>query len=272
MSTKRLNSSSNITSQLKHSVLFAVVMICCINGSMQGCNGQTVSTSNVRIVKSYVHDAKAFTQGLIVDQGRLLEGTGRNGESELRLVELDTGKVLDRKILDRRVFGEGIAVANGELFQISWRNKIAFIYDAKTLEYKRRARYSGEGWGLTFDGKHLIMSDGSSVLRFYDPETFKLAKRVSVLQDRRRVSDLNELEFVEGEVWANIWHTDHIARIDPESGQVTGWIDISNLKPSTLRYNREAVANGIAYDAQTKKLYMTGKNWPVLYEVELISR
>ncbi len=225
-----------------------------------------------RVIAEYPHDANSFTQGLIIYQGVMFEGTGQHGKSQLRQIDLKTGRVLKSIALPERFFGEGITIAGGELFQLTWKNRICFIYDPKTLELKRTVRYPGQGWGLTYDGKSLIMSDGSSTLRFYDPKTFRLQKRIAVKQRNKPVKNLNELEYINGEVWANIWYEDKIIRIDPENGNIIAQIDLKGLKPAALRFNREAVYNGIAFDSQTEKLYVTGKNWPKLFEIEIISR
>jgi glutaminyl-peptide cyclotransferase len=225
---------------------------------------------SVRVIAEYPHDPQAFTQGLIYYQGHLLEGTGHYGKSRLRRVEIKTGRVLTEVTLPRKYFGEGIAIANGELFQLTWKNRIGFVYDPDTLEYQRSVRFAGEGWGLTFDGEHLVISDGSATLRFVDPQTFQVRRRITVREGRKLINHLNELEFVEGEIWANIWYEERIARIDPQDGRLLGWINLKGLKPASLRWDKEAVHNGIAYDPDTGRLFLTGKNWPVLYEVEVI--
>ena len=229
-----------------------------------------VNQYTYRVVAEYPHDPNSFTQGLLIHNGDLLEGTGQYGESRLMRVDLKTGKPLQQVDLHRQYFGEGIAVAEGELFQLTWQNRVGLVYDPKTFELKRTVRYLGEGWGLTYDGESLIMSDGSSTLRFFDPATFTLKRRLNVQQGNRAIKNLNELEYVEGEIWANIWYESSIARIDPKTGQVTGWIQLEGLKPRSVRFNREAVYNGIAYDAKTKQVYVTGKNWPTLYEIEVL--
>jgi glutamine cyclotransferase len=181
---------------------------------------------------------------------------------------LETGRVIQSQALDRDLFGEGIASANGRIHQLTWRNKVALVYESKNLQLLGRLPYSGEGWGLTYDGTHLIMSDGSATLRFLDPRTFRVVRRLLVRSQGRLVSQLNELEYVQGEVFANIWYKDYIARIDPRTGEVTGWIDLRNLWAE--RTDRERVLNGIAYDAAKDRLFVTGKNWPNLYEIRLV--
>jgi glutamine cyclotransferase len=225
---------------------------------------------DVEVVQSYPHDTRAYTQGLVYDRGELYEGTGKYGESTLRRVELSTGRVLQSVELSRDVFGEGITVWGGEVIQLTWRNQFGIVYDKSTLEERRRFRYAGEGWGLTHDGIHLIMSDGSSTLRFLDPKTFRVVRQLLVRSGGRRVANLNELEYVQGEILANIWYKNYIARISPSSGEVLGWIDLQTLVPPRL--DRDSVANGIAYDAENDRLFVTGKNWPHLFEIRLVPR
>lgn len=224
---------------------------------------------SVEIVQAYPHDPLAYTQGLAFDGGVLLEGTGKYGESTLRRVELQSGRVLQSVRLPNNAFGEGITVWGGEVFQLTWRNQYGIVYDKSTLRELRRVRYNGEGWGLTNDGTHLIMSDGSSTLRFLDPKTFRVVRQLMVRNGGRRVANLNELEYVRGEILANIWYKDYLARISPASGEVLGWIDLNTLVPEGL--DRESVANGIAYDAETDRLFVTGKNWPQLFEIRLVA-
>jgi glutamine cyclotransferase len=223
------------------------------------------------VVRSYPHDREAFTQGLIVRGGALYEGTGLNGRSGIRKVELETGRVLQIQPLDADYFGEGITEWKGALIQLTWRSEIAFVYDLPTFRRTGSFSYRGEGWGITHDGRRLIMSDGSAQLRFLDPETFKETGRVTVRDANGPVSELNELEFVKGEVFANVWQTDRIARIAPATGRVTGWIDLANLLPASERVP-DAVLNGIAYDAGADRLFVTGKLWPRLFEITLVPR
>lgn len=219
------------------------------------------------VVNTFPHDPRAYCQGLVIDQGILYEGTGKYGESTLRRVELDTGRVLQSVSLPRRYFGEGITIMGDKIYQLTWKSHVGFVYDKKTLNAIDRFRIVGEGWGLTHDGTHLIMSDGSSTLRFLDPQTFAVKRRLLVQSQGRRVPKLNELEYVNGEILANVWYEDYIVRIDPVSGKVVGWIDLRNLLPG--RRDREAVLNGIAYDADKDRLFVTGKNWPKLFEIRV---
>lgn len=222
-----------------------------------------------RVVASFPHDPHAFTQGLVSVDGQVFEGTGHYGESSLRRVDLATGRVEQEIRLPSHLFGEGLTVWQDRLVQLTWREGLGLIYDRDSLTLMETFTYSGEGWGLTHDGRHWIMSDGSSELRFLDPDTHRVVHRLSVRDGVRAIDNLNELEWVEGEIWANIWHSDRIVRIDPVSGRVAGWIDLGGLCPATERPHREAVLNGIAYDAKTRRLFVTGKDWPRLYEIEI---
>jgi glutaminyl-peptide cyclotransferase len=222
-----------------------------------------------RIVKAYPHDPEAYTQGLIYRDGFLYESTGRNGQSTLRKVKLETGEVVQQQRLDPKYFAEGIADWNGRLIQLTWQSNLGFVYDAATFRLENTFRYMGEGWGLTHDGKRLIMSDGSDTLRFLDATTFQQRGRLSVRDGSVSIRNLNELEYIGGEVYANIWHSDRIARISPESGRIVGWIDLTGLLPKVYQLEPEAVLNGIAYDAAGDRLFVTGKLWPKLFEITL---
>lgn len=224
------------------------------------------------VVRVYPHDPEAYCQGLAFADGVLYEGTGEYGASSLRKVELASGKVLQRVDLDSRYFGEGIAVWKEQIHQLTWRNQIGIVYDKQSLAELKRFRYTGQGWGLTHDGRHLIMSDGSPTLQFLDPQTFRVVRRLTVQSQGQRIRDLNELEFVEGQILANVWHKDQIACISPRTGYVTAWIDLTGLLPRSERRDQESVLNGIAYDAAAKRLFVTGKNWPKLFEIRLKPR
>jgi len=219
-----------------------------------------------KVVHSYPHDPDAFTQGLFFHDGFLFEGTGLRGRSSIRKVEIETGRVVQAVELPGEVFGEGITQWGDRIIGLTWTEQTAFVLDLKSFKLWRKFNYPGEGWGITHNEHELIMSDGSPELRFLDPLTFKELRRVRVTADGRPVDQLNELEWVEGQVFANIWQTDRIARIDPKTGRVLGWIDLSGL---LRRSGSDDVLNGIAYDAAKKRLFVTGKLWPRLFEIQL---
>ena len=218
------------------------------------------------VIRSYPHDATAFTQGFAFERGLLYESTGRYGHSILTVRELKTGRVLRQHNLSKTKFGEGIALVGDEIFQLTWREHQVFVYDKASLRLKRTLPYAWEGWGLTYDGRHLIASDGSARLRFLDPGTLKEVRHIEVSEGENVVDHLNELEYVKGEVLANRYGSDRIARISPQTGQVIAWIELSHLFPQP-RVSSEAVLNGIAYDAGRDRLIVTGKLWPKLFEL-----
>ena len=224
-----------------------------------------------KVQRVYPHDANAFTQGLQYADGVLYEGTGLNGRSSIRKVKLETGDVLQKRDLSAQYFGEGITVWKTELIQLTWQSGVAFVYDRDTFQEKRRFTYPGEGWGLTHDGTNLIMSDGSDRLRVLDPATFAERRRIQVMAGTTPVRNLNELEYVNGEVFANIWTTDFIARISPDTGQVLGYIDLNGLLTANERPS-DGVLNGIAYDRERDRLFVTGKLWPKLFEIKVTAR
>ena len=221
------------------------------------------------VVRTFPHDPTAFTQGLVIRDGELIESTGRN-PSSVRRVRLEDGVVLQKRDLDPEYFGEGLTEIDGRVITLTWNNGVGFVWNAADLSQTSRFTYAGEGWGLTHDGSRLILSDGSAALRFLDPETFAETGRVAVTLNGRPVRQLNELEWIDGEVWANVWQTNYILRIDPASGHVVGIIDLSGLLPAgTIKDPNDDVLNGIAWDAATRRLFVTGKNWPSLFEIRL---
>jgi glutaminyl-peptide cyclotransferase len=222
-----------------------------------------------RVVASYPHDPSAFTQGLIFIDGKLYESTGHYGRSTLRRVDLETGRVEQDIRLAPNLFGEGLMYWRGRLVQLTWRERLGIIYDAKTFERLETFRYQGEGWGLTHDERHWIMSDGTDELRFLDPETRNVVRRLKVRAGKRPMHRLNELEYIDGAIWANIWRSDQLVRISPISGEVTAVLDLTALYPANERVSPEAVMNGIAHDAATNRLFVTGKYWPRLYEIQV---
>jgi glutaminyl-peptide cyclotransferase len=224
------------------------------------------------VKNTYPHDPQAFTQGLFIKDGQLYESTGQKGQSSMRKVDLKTGKVLQKKALADEYFGEGSTPVGDTIVNLTWQSNVGFIYDARTFALKGRFNYKGEGWGLANDANNVYMSDGSAEIRILDPKTLEERRRIRVTADGKPISQLNELEVVEGEIYANVWGTDVIARIDPASGNVVGWIDLSNLLPPAQRgtSSPDAVLNGIAYDGKHHRLYVTGKLWPKLFEIELV--
>ncbi len=230
------------------------------------------ATDTYRIVHAYPHDEQAFTQGLIYLNDHLYESTGLPGRSSLREEDLQTGRILKYQPIADDYFGEGLTNWDDTLIQLTWQAHVGFVYDLHTFKLLRTFHYTGEGWGLTQDGKDLILSDGTANLRFLDPATFREVRIVTVRDRGRPVTELNELEYVRGEIYANIWHADRIARISPTTGAVLGWIDLKGLLPASERTDREAVLNGIAYDARENRLFVTGKLWPNVFEIQVVPR
>jgi glutaminyl-peptide cyclotransferase len=222
------------------------------------------------VIRTYPHDPTAYTEGLVLVDGVLYEGTGLVGRSSLRRVHLETGTVLQSRALPEPYFGEGIAVLDGRIFQLTWKSQIGFVYDRETFEQERTFSYATEGWGLTTDGSRLIMSDGTATLHFLDPKSLREMATLQVVDDRGPVTRLNELEYVDGEVWANVWKSERIVRIDPASGRVTGVIDLTGLLDRNALISPVDVLNGIAYDAVGDRLIVTGKLWPWLFEIEIV--
>ena len=220
------------------------------------------------VVNVYPHDREAFTQGLLYRDSVLYESTGLNGRSSLRKVQLETGKVVQQIPVDARYFAEGLVDWGARLVQLTWNTNVGFVYDLSSFKQQQTFTYAGEGWGLARDAKRLIMSDGSSTLKFLDPQTLKVTGQVQVTDGSTAVRDINELEVIDGQVYANVWLTDRIAIIAPDSGRVTAWINLAGLMAKT-GLSGDAVLNGIAYDAQRKRLFVTGKLWPSLFEIRV---
>jgi glutamine cyclotransferase len=225
----------------------------------------------VQVVHTYPHDAQAFTQGLIFSGGHLYESTGIKGQSSLRMEDLETGRILQFQDVPK-YFGEGLTNWGSTLIQVTWQDHIGLVYDRFSFKLLRTFSYTGEGWGLTQDGKSIILSDGTATLRFLDPATFKLLRRVTVTDHGKPIppDQLNELEYVHGEIYANLWHTDRIARISPATGKVLGFINLAGLLSDAERSAPEAVLNGIAYDSEHDRLFVTGKLWPKIFEIKVI--
>jgi len=225
-----------------------------------------------RIVNTYPHDRTAFTQGLEFRDGFLYEGTGQEGRSKLRKVDLTTGRVLQEFVVPAQYFGEGITVLNQQIFQLTWKHQTGFVYDKANLRVIRSFDYPGEGWGMTNDGKQIFVTDGSAQIQVWEPTTMKEVRRITVKDGAQSIRDLNEIEHVKGEIYANIWHQDRIARISPADGRVLGWIDLTGILPAAEKSTAEAVLNGIAYDAAGDRLFVTGKLWPKLFEIRVVPK
>lgn len=262
----------------RHAVLTSVVLSLLCSACADSQSSAGVPTFRVEVVKRFPHDPNAFTQGLFFENGVLFEGTGIEGRSELRRVNLETGEVLQRRALPASNFGEGVAPApGGRIVQLTWRSNVAYVLDKATFTLQRTFAYPTEtffreGWGLTWNGSNLILSDGTPNLFFLDPTTFQVVRKVTVTSPEGPVGNLNELEFIDGQVYANVWLTNRIARIDPATGRITAWIDATNLVDEVKATDVNAVLNGIAYDAGSKRLFLTGKLWPTIFEVNLVER
>lgn len=245
--------------------------------ALAGCKPATDAPSTLvqphqysyEVVHTYPHDPAAFTEGLVFLNGHLYESTGLNGQSSLREVDLDSGNVTHEITLPTQYFGEGIAVLGSKIYQLTWQNHTAFVYDLATFNQIGQFPVDGEGWGLTTDGQSLIMSDGSSEIRFLDPATFQVQRTIDVQQLGQPITELNELEYINGEIYANVWQTNSIVRIDPKTGNVLGVINLTGLLPDSERTPDADVLNGIAYDPVRDRLFVTGKKWPHLYEIRL---
>lgn len=249
------------------SVIAAVLM----SIFLLSCSDAKVKMYGIEVVAEYPHDTDAYTQGLYFDEGKLYESTGLHGKSTFRKVDLESGEVIKRLDFDKKYFVEGSVRFKDNIYILTWDSRIAFVYDAKTLEYKSSWKYPREGWGLTTDGRQLIASDGSANLYFLD-ENFAQKDKKLVTIENRPVRWLNELEYIDGKVWANVYTTDEIVIINPKTGKVEGVVDCRGLLPKSLRKPSTDVLNGIAYNPDTRKIYLTGKNWPKLYEIKLVEK
>ncbi len=233
---------------------------------------EIIPTWSYKIKNSWPHDRRAYTQGLIFRDGILWESAGQYGSSSLRKVELKTGKVLKQISVPPKYFAEGMTVFNDKVFQLTWQEHKGFIYDPITFQKQGEFTYTGEGWGLTHDGESLIMSDGTNVIRFLDPATLQMKRTISVSDAGEPIEQLNELEYINDEIYANIYQTDRIVRIDPKTGKILGWIDLTGILKTKDRTGEEDVLNGIAYDEAGKRLFVTGKLWPKLFEIEIVKK
>ena len=235
-------------------------------------NSKVIPVYTYKVINTYPHERSAFTEGLVFEDGVLYEGTGLKGRSTLRRVKLDTGEILQICELPPQFFGEGVTIYGNKIIQLTWQSRIGFVYDKYSFKLLQEFNYPDEGWGITHDGKHLIMSDGTETLHFLDPETFKEISKIEISANNIPVTRINELEYVQGEIYANIWQTELIVRIDPLTGQVVGWIDLKGILRPENHSETVDVLNGIAYDAENNRLFVTGKFWPKLFEIELIGQ
>lgn len=257
-----------MTRLLLGGILMAAIGFASTSCSSMAAQRRQAPVAGFTVVASFPHDPNAFTQGLVYLNGEFYESTGLNGESTVRRVEVASGKVLQRRDVDAKYFAEGLALVGEELLQLTWQHKLGFVYDRKTFAPKRTFAYGTEGWGIAYDTKGgLVMSDGSDKLFWLDPKTQKVLGSVPVTDGGRPVDQLNELEWIEGEIWANVWTTDRIARINPTTGVVNSWVDLSSLWPAYQRTPTADVLNGIAYDAAGKRIFVTGKKWPKVYQI-----
>ncbi len=259
------------TNRILHSSVLSLILFCMAVGTLSTSCEAKVKRYSLEVVAKYFHDEKSYTQGLFFHDGVMYESTGQWGESTLRTVDLTTGKPIINQNFPKKYFLEGSCIFDGKLYLLTWTNKLAFVYDPQTLEYRRTLSYPREGWGLTTDGKQLIASDGSANLYFLDGD-LKEKKRVTVKLNGRPLKYLNELEWIDGKVWANVYTTDLIAIIDPSTGNVEATVDCTGLLPKELRDNRTDVLNGIAYNPADRKIYLTGKYWKRLYEIRLVEK
>ena len=259
-------------SRLILGLLLAVPALVAQNRASQQQPSTAVPEYTFKVVHIFPHDPNAFTQGLAYRDGFLYEGTGLNGRSSLRKVKLETGEVVQQKDLEPEFFGEGITLFRDEIVQLTWQSQTGFVYNASDFHLLRRFSYLGEGWGLTTSGNELYMSDGSDEIRILDANTLREKRRLKVHDGSIPIERLNELEFVDDELFANVWQTDRIARISPRTGKVVGWIDLQGLLSPIYRRESNAVLNGIAYDPQGRRLFVTGKLWPNIFEIRLVRK
>ena len=251
--------------------MLEMVSICsCTDLTEPPPSPQAIPLYTYRVINLYPHDRNAFTQGLVFENDFLYEGTGLHEKSSLRKVELATGSVIQMKELPRKFFGEGVTIYENRIIQLTWRSHTGFVYDKESFALLQEFSYPMEGWGITHDGSHLIMSDGTSTLHFLDPHTFKEVDQITVTDANGLVSKLNELEYVKGEIYANVWPTERVAMIKPHTGQVSGWIELRGLLNKEDYDTPMDVLNGIAYDEKDDRLFVTGKWWPTLFEIKLI--
>lgn len=253
---------------MRFSLVFLIASLAAFGQPKVGAPSSAAPIQKHQVVKAYPHDRQAFTQGLFFMDGELWEGTGLYQHSGLRRVELATGKILQNHPIGESYFGEGLAAVGNQLFQLTWKNGLMFVYDKTSFQLQKAFRYTGEGWGLTTDGKQLIMSDGTSALHWVDPSNGTRLATIRVTDSGREIANLNELEWIKGEIWANVWQSNRIARIDPKTGRVKAWLNLTGIL-SPVEAQGTDVLNGIAYDAKGDRVFITGKLWPKLFEIRV---
>jgi glutamine cyclotransferase len=232
----------------------------------------TAPVSGYKVIAKYPHSTQSFTEGFFYLDGLFYEGTGLNGHSAITVTQPETGKLLQRLELPPQYFGEGIVDWGPNIYEWTWQSHLCFVYDRFSLRRVGQFTYEGEGWGMTHTGNEIVTSDGTATLRFRNPDNFKETRHIVVTDGTMPVERLNELEYIKGEIYANVWHVDRIARISPRDGHVTGWIDLAGLLPADQKVNEESVLNGIAYDAKHDRIFVTGKQWPAVFEIRIVSR
>jgi glutamine cyclotransferase len=251
---------------------FLPILSACILLLVQPSMHAETPVASYKVVTRYPHSTTNYTEGFFYRDGMFYEGTGRNGNSRVIVTTPETGHPLQSLDLPAQYFGEGIVDWGPYLYEWTWQSHICFVYDRFSLRPVRQLRYSGEGWGMTRTDKEIITSDGTATLRFRDPETFKETRHIVVRDGSKPIFQLNELEYIKGEIYANVWHSDQIARISPRDGHVIGWIDLTGILPDDQKVDAESVLNGIAYDAQHDRLFVTGKQWPAIFEIKMVQR
>jgi glutaminyl-peptide cyclotransferase len=267
MGAEQYHKYSGISGKLRRLALSLVSCLLSLTSSLCVAAAEEVPVYKAEVINTYPHDPQAFTQGLVFHEGQLYEGTGRKGQSTLRRVALESGEQLQRHDLNSRYFGEGITIMNDRIYQLTWQSHVGFVYDLASFNQEKSFFLAGEGWGITNDDDSLYVSDGSAWIRVLDPESLTQKDRLHVMFNGQPLQFLNELEFINGEIWANIWYQDVIARIDPETGNVNSLVDLSGIYPG--RRSRDEVLHGIAWDAENERLFVTGKLWSSLFEIKI---
>jgi glutaminyl-peptide cyclotransferase len=267
---------------IRLTIIFSIILYCLKLAAIadDGHNIQSdpilkvtkASISSINVLNIFPHDAEAFTQGILYSNGNLFESTGLKGKSSLRKVDIKSGKILKEFKLDQKYFAEGITIHEGKIYQLTWLSNIAFVYDLASFKLLNKFSYDGEGWGITSDGKNLLMSNGTAVINFIDPEHFTVVRKINVHDGNKEIGNLNELEFIHGEIWANVFMKNVIARISPQTGEVLGWVDLSKLYDLLPIDCTVDVLNGIAYDQDNDRIFVTGKYWPKIFEIKLTTK